>query len=32
MHKSAILGIDAVNIRDGGGLTHLREILTHSDE
>jgi glycosyltransferase involved in cell wall biosynthesis len=27
-----ILGIDAVNIRDGGGLTHLREILTHSDE
>lgn len=27
-----ILGIDAINIRDGGGLTHLREILTHSDE
>jgi glycosyltransferase involved in cell wall biosynthesis len=27
-----ILGIDAVNIRDGGGLTHLREILSHTDE
>lgn len=27
-----ILGIDAINIRDGGGLTHLREILTHTDE
>ena len=27
-----ILGIDAVNIRDGGGLTHLREMLTHTDE
>ncbi|MBU3743605.1 MAG: glycosyltransferase family 4 protein [Sediminibacterium sp.] len=26
-----ILGIDAMNIRDGGGLTHLREILTHID-
>ncbi|NDA63513.1 MAG: glycosyltransferase, partial [Chitinophagia bacterium] len=25
-----ILGIDAMNIRDGGGLTHLREILTHA--
>ena len=22
-----ILGIDATNIRDGGGLVHLREIL-----
>jgi glycosyltransferase involved in cell wall biosynthesis len=32
MHKPAILGIDAMNIRDGGGLTHLREILTHTDE
>ena len=32
MNKPAILGIDAVNIRDGGGLTHLREILTHTDE
>jgi glycosyltransferase involved in cell wall biosynthesis len=27
-----ILGIDAVNIRDGGGLTHLREILTYTDK
>ena len=25
-----ILGIDAMNIRDGGGLTHLREILFHA--
>lgn len=25
-----ILGIDAMNIRDGGGLTHLREILYHA--
>ncbi len=31
MHKPAILGIDAVNIRDGGGLTHLREMLIHTD-
>ena len=30
--KKNILGIDAMNIRDGGGLTHLREILTHTDE
>lgn len=27
-----ILGIDAINIRDGGGLTHLREILAHTEE
>jgi glycosyltransferase involved in cell wall biosynthesis len=27
-----ILGIDAINIRDGGGLTHLREILNNTDE
>jgi glycosyltransferase involved in cell wall biosynthesis len=27
-----ILGIDAINIRDGGGLTHLREILNHTQE
>jgi glycosyltransferase involved in cell wall biosynthesis len=27
--KKTILGIDAMNIRDGGGLTHLREILLH---
>jgi glycosyltransferase involved in cell wall biosynthesis len=27
-----ILGIDAINIRDGGGLTHLREILDHTQE
>ncbi len=26
-----ILGIDASNIRDGGGLTHLREVLTHAE-
>jgi hypothetical protein len=26
-----ILGIDAMNIRDGGGLTHLREILFHAN-
>lgn len=26
------LGIDAMNIRDGGGLTHLREILTNIDD
>jgi glycosyltransferase involved in cell wall biosynthesis len=32
MHKPAILGIDAMNIRDGGGLTHLREILDHTQE
>ncbi|MEI8109602.1 MAG: glycosyltransferase family 1 protein [Chitinophagia bacterium] len=30
MHKKYILGIDAMNIRDGGGLTHLREILTYA--
>jgi glycosyltransferase involved in cell wall biosynthesis len=28
--KENILGIDAMNIRDGGGLTHLREILFHA--
>jgi glycosyltransferase involved in cell wall biosynthesis len=28
--KKNILGIDAMNIRDGGGLTHLREILLHA--
>lgn len=28
--KENILGIDAMNIRDGGGLTHLREILLHA--
>jgi glycosyltransferase involved in cell wall biosynthesis len=27
---TCILGIDAMNIRDGGGLTHLREILYHA--
>lgn len=26
------LGIDAMNIRDGGGLTHLREILANVDD
>ncbi len=26
-----IIGIDACNIRSGGGLTHLKEILQHSD-
>lgn len=26
-----ILGIDASNIKAGGGLTHLREMLTHAD-
>lgn len=26
-----ILGIDATNIRNGGGLTHLKEILSHSN-
>lgn len=26
-----ILGIDATNIRSGGGLTHLKEILYHAD-
>jgi glycosyltransferase involved in cell wall biosynthesis len=26
-----IIGIDACNIRSGGGLTHLNEILKHSD-
>lgn len=26
-----ILGIDATNIRSGGGLTHLKEILRHAD-
>jgi len=27
--NKVILGIDAMNIRDGGGLTHLREIISH---
>jgi hypothetical protein len=27
-----VIGIDAMNIRDGGGLTHLREILNHKQE
>jgi len=27
-----VLGIDAINIRDGGGLTHLREILANVDD
>lgn len=26
-----IIGIDAVNIRRGGGITHLRELLNHAD-
>ena len=30
MTSETILGIDAMNIRDGGGLTHLREILYHA--
>lgn len=27
--KTNVLGIDAMNIRDGGGLTHLREIISN---
>jgi glycosyltransferase involved in cell wall biosynthesis len=30
--NKVILGIDAMNIRDGGGLTHLYEILNCADE
>lgn len=27
-----ILGIDAMNIRDGGGVTHLREVISHIND
>lgn len=30
--QKVVLGIDAMNIRDGGGLTHLYEILNCADE
>lgn len=30
-HEKLILGIDASNIRSGGGLTHLKEILANGD-
>jgi glycosyltransferase involved in cell wall biosynthesis len=29
--ENIIIGIDAVNIRQGGGITHLRELLDHAD-